>query len=68
MENGIPSDGNDTYGFPFTYYTEYGGKMASIEGLNNQFQIEYLILDYFVAVIIVFIFVSTWSSLKRCRD
>jgi hypothetical protein len=64
IKNETPIDGNDTYGFPFTFFTEYGGKRVDYNGLVSYFQIEYLVVDYIIIVIIVFLLASAWSWFK----
>lgn len=58
-----PSDGNDTFGFPFTFYKIFGGKRTYYS--PNDFFILFLLLDIFTAYVIVLISRTLFAKLKR---
>ena len=54
MKIGIPSDGNDTLGFPFTFYKKIGGKRFPIPENLVETQMSYLVIDFIVSGILAF--------------
>lgn len=57
-----PSDGNNSFGFPFTFYRVYGGKRTYYH--PDDFSILTLLLDVLCAGIIFFAGKSIFASLK----
>ena len=43
-----PSDGNDTFGFPFPFYTYLGGKRYSETPIRTYFNSIYLLLNLII--------------------
>jgi hypothetical protein len=58
-----PSDGNDTFGFPFIFYKAFGGKRTYYP--PNEFAVLFLLFDVFTAYVIVFVSRAVFIKLKR---
>ncbi len=58
------SCGNDTVGFPFTFYTYYGGKMSVEPASREQFNFAFLFFDISI-VLIVSILVNSLFLKRR---
>ena len=65
-----PFDGNDTYGFPLTFYKVYGGKRDIIS--PNEFSIMKLVIDVIIAlsisVICVTLFIKLYNYEPRTKN
>jgi hypothetical protein len=51
-QNDSVVDGDDSWGFPFVYYTYSGGKMSIEPVTRTYFSQLYLIIDWLVAILI----------------
>ncbi|POY34632.1 hypothetical protein C3K47_19280 [Solitalea longa] len=50
-----PSDGNDSFGFPFTFYTYLGGKRSPEPLTRHDLNISMLVLDILILATVSFI-------------
>lgn len=57
-----PSDGNNSFGFPFTFYRVYGGKRTYYH--PDDFSALTLLLDVFAAGLIFWIVKRIFTSIK----
>lgn len=57
-----PSDGNNTFGFPLTFFKEYGGKRSYL--LPNEFSVWKLLFDISCSVLMVLISGPIFKRLK----
>ena len=61
-----PSDGNDTFGFPFRFYKIYGGKRSFYP--PNEFSVVMMLLDVVIATLVVWIGNVTFIKLRTKNE
>lgn len=62
-EIGAPSDGNNTFGFPLTFFKEYGGRRTYYP--PNEFSVLNVVLDLLGVFLVVLIVRTVFSKLKN---
>jgi len=61
----VASDGNNTYGFPFTFLQQLGGKRFPAPESRNEMHIGYLLIDLVISGLVAF---GVLSFFKRNKS
>jgi hypothetical protein len=59
-----PFDGNDTLGFPFTFFIKYGGKSTHYHPYSTETYFGFLLVDLVVAGLLSF---GLWKLYKKLK-
>lgn len=65
MEIETPFDGNDTYGWPFTFYTRLSVMTEPSSGGQVETSTEYFLIDFVVSGVLAFVSFSLVQKLIR---
>ena len=68
MKIETPFDGNDTYGFPFTFHKTLGGKRFPITENYYETHIGYLVMDFIFSGLLAFGILNLYKKLKRQNE
>ncbi len=61
------ADGDENYGFPFTFYKYIGGKLIDPNSSNEHFSSFYLIIDIIVSIMIALLFTMLFYRIRKKR-